>query len=88
MPATLSEKRDFLFGAGFVYSFDRDLFLHRGRKVAVSIEYVEDHDLTTIRREAVEEVENPPHGDGSGWRFIFNSKPSASVERQLNELLA
>ena len=78
---SLATKRELLMDAGFVYSFDRDVYYNRETRKVFSVEFVDDH--------SVEELDRCIHEgtEGEDWRFYFNTPPSESVQRQLQGVL-
>jgi hypothetical protein len=57
------------------------LYFNREAKKAFSLEFVQDHDEAELHKH-IRERTAP-----NGWRFYFNSAPSESVRRQLEEAL-
>lgn len=79
--STFAKKRQLLEGAGFDYSFDRDVYYNRETKKIFSVEFVEDHTV----EELDSRIRERPAGDK--WRFYFNETPSGSVSRELEGAL-
>lgn len=80
--AGLATKEQILKNAGYVYNFDRELYLNQKTKKAFSIEFIEDN--------AAEEIEARIRQNISGadeWTFFFNRPPSPAVKRELANLL-
>jgi len=74
-------KQDLLKDAGYHLNFDRMLYFNRQTKKAFSIEFVDEHEESELERRIQED------GDRNGWRFYFNSPPSAGVKRELERAL-
>ena len=74
-------KSDFLRDAGYVYTWNRELYVNRKTKKAFSIDFVEDHSEDQLREYIGQETGGP------AWRFYFNSEPSESVRRELQGVL-
>jgi hypothetical protein len=73
-------KREILEGAGYRYSFDREVYFNRKAKKAFSVEFVEDNPEEELKRH----IEEQP---GSEWQFFFNKPPSDAVRRELSRVL-
>jgi len=73
-------KTRILDGAGYAYSFDRQVYMNRKTKKAFSVEFVQDHSEDQIRKYIRE------HTDGE-WRFYFNLPPSEAVKHELECVL-
>lgn len=83
MAKTLTSKSQILRDAGYVYNFDRMVYFNRATKKVFSVEFVEDHDESDLRKCISEET------NGSEWRFYFNNpRPPEAVERELENVLA
>jgi hypothetical protein len=83
MIETLVTKGQILENAGYAYNFDRMVYFNRATKKVFSIEFVEDHDETELRKCVSEET------NGSEWRFYFNNPyPPEAVKRELENVLA
>ena len=67
--------------AEYTYDFRRMVYLNRRTKKVFSFEFVEDHSESEVQR-CIDEPSN-----GAEWRFYFNSPPSASVQRELENVL-
>ncbi len=78
---TAASKTQLLEGAGYAYSFDRLSYINRDARKVFSIEFVQDHDEAELRARINEPA---PLGE---WRFYFNTEPSATVKRELTDLL-
>jgi len=78
---TLATKRQILQTAGYTYKFDRQIYINRSARKAFSVEFVEDHSETELEARIHE------HHTDSGWRFYFNSPPSAAVQQELSASL-
>jgi len=79
--ATIDTKSQILKDAGYVYSFDREVYFNRGDKKVFSLEFVEDHSEAELQRYLNERRQ------GSEWRFYFNSPPSEAVKHELQGVL-
>jgi hypothetical protein len=77
-----SAKSDLLDNAGYLYNFDRRLYVNRQEKKAFSLQFLENHSEAEIEWCIRENGVN-----GEGWHFIFNEPPSNSVMQQLVDLL-
>jgi hypothetical protein len=75
------KKRQLLQEAGYIYNFDRMVYVNRDAKKVFSVEFVEDHDEDNLRQKIAE------MNEGAAWRFYFNSNPSKSVQEELEEVL-
>jgi hypothetical protein len=78
----LAMKADLLEGRGYVYNFDRQIYVNRKTKKAFSVEYIEDHDVGHLEKCMDDET------GGVEWRFYFNDPPSHAVQRELENMLA
>jgi hypothetical protein len=78
---SLATKEQILKGAGYVYNFDRALYLNRRAKKAFSVEFVEDRPLEELERRIAEGT------TGTAWRFFFTKEPSATVQKELSSVL-
>jgi hypothetical protein len=74
-------KQDILREADYRYNFDRDIYFNRKTKKAFSLEFVDDK----REEELLQSIQEP--NDGSGWKFYFNTDPSAGVKRILEQVL-
>jgi hypothetical protein len=81
MSRTLVSKEQALRDAGYMYNFDRMVYVNRVAKKVFSAEFVEDNDETELRK-CIDEESN-----GSEWRFYFNAPPPAAVRRELENVL-
>ena len=77
----LLRKHNRLEAAGFVYNFERDIYVNRQTKKRISVEFLEDHEALVIGKCIEEDVA------GEDWKFYFNATPAASVVRQLESVL-
>jgi len=73
-------KQEILEGAGYKYSFDRELYFNRDAKKAFSVEFIEDHSDAELKRR----IEQLP---GAEWQFFFNNPPPDAVKRELATVL-
>jgi hypothetical protein len=82
MAEALASKSQILRDAGYVYNFDRMVYFNRATKKILSIEFVEDHSETELRKCIGEET------NGSEWHFHFNNpRPPEIVQRELENVL-
>jgi len=79
---TIATKKQILEGAGYVYSFDREIYLNRTARKVFSLEFVEDHSEAELKARIIAPV--PSSG---AWDFNFNSEPSERVKRDLSAML-
>lgn len=75
------KKSEILLRAGYKYDFNRDLYINQAAQKAFSLEFVDDHSEDELARR-IEENSN-----GTGWKFYFNSEPSAGIRRELERVL-
>lgn len=73
----LSRKREILMQAGYVYSFDREVYYNHETKKVFSLEFIEDHSVEVLAGRIAEV------NGGAAWRFYFNAAPSDTVRREL-----
>ena len=73
-------KQEILEGAGYRYSFDRELYFNRDARKAFSVEFIEDNSEAELKRR----VEQMPAVE---WQFFFNNPPSDAVKRELAGIL-
>jgi len=78
----VSEKEQILEREGYRYNLDRELYLNRKTKKALSARFVRDHSAKEIESSINEDV--PEAGE---WRFYFNDPPTEPVRQQLTKLL-
>ncbi|HXX24284.1 MAG TPA: hypothetical protein VEO19_14140 [Terriglobia bacterium] len=81
MVQAIDGKWKILREAEYTYDFRRMVYLNRRTKKVFSFEFVEDHSESEVQR-CIDEPSN-----GAEWRFYFNSPPSASVQRELENVL-
>jgi hypothetical protein len=77
-----SAKSNLLDDAGYLYNFDRRLYVDRQEKKAFSLQFLENHSEAGI-----EQCIKDSEANGGGWHFFFNEPPSNSVAEQLVDLL-
>jgi len=77
----LDTKSKILRDAGYVYSFDREVYFNRKTKKIFSLEFIEDHNEKEIQQCLSEKK-----GDKK-WYFYFNFDPSDSVKREIEGVL-
>jgi ABC-type transporter lipoprotein component MlaA len=77
----LATKKQILEGAGYKYSFDREIYFNRRAKKAFSVEFIEDSPEEELEQRIREET------PGTEWRFFFNNTPSDAVKRELADVL-
>jgi hypothetical protein len=77
-----AKKSQLLKKSGYTYNFNRMVYFNRQAKKAFSVEFVEDHSASDLRR-YIKKTESGP-----GWHFYFNGHdlPSA-VRRELESAL-
>ena len=75
-------KIQILEDAGFLYSFEREIYLNRKTRKVFSAVYVEDHNEAQLEADIAE-----PRLSGNEWRFYFNEPSSDRVKRDLSALL-
>lgn len=78
---TQATKSKVLEDAGYVYSFDRQAYVNRTKKKIFSIEFVEDHSVERLQQSIAES------NSERGWQMYFNTEPSPSVRRELENVL-
>ena len=78
---TLDTKQNILDDAGFVYNFDRMVYLNRMSKKIISVEFAMDHDEEALERAVREDT------GGNEWKFYFNSEPSEPAKREIEAAL-
>jgi hypothetical protein len=79
--ANVATKQQILEGAGYRYSFDREVYFNRQAKKAFSVDFVEDKPEEELKRH----IEETPAKD---WQFFFNNPPSDAVKRELTNVLS
>jgi hypothetical protein len=79
--ATLDNKSQILQKAGYTYNFDREVYFNRRTKKVFSLEFIEDHSEGELKEHLDE------NKGAAGWRFYFNSEPSAGVKREIESVL-
>jgi hypothetical protein len=80
MARTTISKIDILDDTGYVYNFDRQMYVNRKARKAFSVEFLQDHTENQIEERIARQT------DGS-WQFYFNSEPSESVRHELERVL-
>jgi hypothetical protein len=75
-----TEKTHLLDEAGYVYNFDRMMYINRLAKKAFSREYIDDHAESVIASDIQES------NDSGDWRFYANAL-TEGVERELRKVL-
>ncbi len=78
---TIAAKSKLLEDAGYVYSFDRMIYINRKAKKVLSVEFVEDNSPEQLQKCISENTH------GGEWQFFFNSPPSETVKRELVSVL-
>jgi hypothetical protein len=76
----VATKQQILEGAGYRYSFDREVYFNRQAKKAFSVEFIEDKPEEELRRRIEEKAARE-------WQFFFNNPPSDAVKRELASVL-
>jgi hypothetical protein len=79
-----SPKSQILDESGYVYNFDRRLYVSRREKKAFSLPFLESHSEAEIEQ-CIKSAQGG--ANGGGWHFFFNEPPSNSVTKQLVNLL-
>jgi hypothetical protein len=79
--ARRNQKRDILDEAGYIYNFDRMMFINRKAKKAFSFEYIDDHPESVIESKISEQ------NDSDDWRFYTDLPMSAGTEKELKRVL-
>ncbi len=82
MIETLATKGQILEDTGYAYNFERMVYFNQATKKVLSVEFVEDHSESDLRK-CISEATNR-----ADWRFYFNSPPSGAVKRELENALA
>ena len=77
----LSEKRQILDAAGFVYEFYREVYVNRKAKKIISMDFIEEHSARQLGL-ALQRA-----NDGTDWQFLFMDDPPPSVKHQLETAL-
>jgi hypothetical protein len=71
------EKISLFERGGFRYVFDRDIFVNKANLTIVSIEYIQDNDITKLKKALSPNIENRP-------RFFFSSdKIPVNIKNEL-----
>jgi len=78
----VASKAQILKEAGYLYSFDRAIYVNRAARKVFSVEFIGDHDEAEL--EAAMRSPSPPPGE---WQFFFNAAPSDSVKHDLSAVL-
>jgi hypothetical protein len=76
----LATKEQLLKNSGYIYNFDRELYLNRKLKKAFSVEFIEDRSEEEIEKA----IQEPAVGH---WRFFFNGALPPAAESELANLL-
>jgi hypothetical protein len=75
-------KEEFLESNGFVYDYERMLFVSRTTRQVISREFIEDNSLARVQQIVQE-------GNSTGkWVYYFNQQPTPSVKETLEKALA
>jgi hypothetical protein len=77
----VDKKEQILQQAGYVYSFDREIYFNHRTKKVFSVEFIEDHSEDELQRFLSEKTE------GEEWHFYFNSPPPKAVKSELESVL-
>jgi microcompartment protein CcmK/EutM len=65
----VASKEKILGEAGYVYNFERMVYLNRKTKKVLIAEFVEDHNEDCLQECLAQD------SNGAGWRFYFNRPP-------------
>lgn len=76
-----SDKVHLLDNAGYIYNFDRMMFINRRAKKAFSAEFVDDRQPEEIATRIEEQT------DGLDWHFYTSNILTPGVERELKKVL-
>ena len=76
----LANKGHILEEAGYAYGFDRMIYFNPKTTKVFSVEFVEDHSESELRK-CIDE-----NTGGGEWRFYFNSPPTESVKNELESV--
>ncbi len=79
---TLTAKTQILEDGGYVYNFDREVYVNRQTRKVFSLEFVEDHTEEVLAAK----LEEPVTATGN-WHFYFNDPPPDGVKRALSAVL-
>ena len=86
MPSSINAdaaKARMIKAAGFVYYYERELYVNKKTKKVISIDFLEENTEQTL----LERINEPTSSDG--WQFYFTSgQPTPSIRRQLEAYLA
>lgn len=76
----IGEKNELFEREGYVYSFDRHMYIHKGKKKAFSMECVEDRSLAELHLRITE----PPSAEGD-WQLYFSDEnpPSELLQEDI-----
>jgi hypothetical protein len=78
---TLTDKTHLLKTAGYIYNFDRMMYINRDAKKAFSYEFVDDHPQEDIKAKIQE-----PNFEGD-WLFYTNLTMSEGTKKELKRVL-
>ena len=78
----VTSKAQLLNDAGYLYNFNRWIYVNRDARKAFSLEFIQDHSEGELEAR----VDEPPPPAGE-WSFYFNSPPSEAVKRELLAIL-
>src|SRR5438132_12012770 len=77
----LANKGHILDEAGYAYGFDRMIYFNQKTRKVFSVEFVEDHNESELRKCIDEKT------GGGVWHFNINSQPNESVTLALDDVL-
>ena len=77
----MTAKKRILSTHGYIYNFDREVYVNRHTKKVFSVEFVEDNSEQKLRH-LVGEINGK-----KGWQFYFNTPPSDAVKQDLENIL-
>jgi len=78
----VATKAQLLTDEGYLFNFDRVIYINRAARKVFSVEFVQDHDEAEL--EAAMHAPSLPSGE---WQFFFNKAPSDTVKRDLSGVL-
>lgn len=81
---TITAKTQILEDGGYVYNFDREVYVNRQARKVFSLEFVTDHTEEVLAARLEEPATPTANGN---WHFYFNDPPSDGVKRALSAIL-
>ncbi|HCE5426387.1 TPA: hypothetical protein NHH99_001085 [Legionella pneumophila] len=64
--------------SGFVYIFERMIYVNKEKKIIISNEALED--------KSDDEIEAEINAESTDWKFIFSNPPSENIKNKLKDL--